>query len=155
MMYPYQASGDGEVTVDEGAEVTIVEPDDGVGWMKVRTSSGEGLVPASYVEIMPSSPAKSQPGHRASITSLATSIASSAPSTKKKGPAVAPKRGAKKLKYVEALYTYEASGEGETSMDEGERLVLVTPDSGDGWCEVERAGGQGKGLVPAGWVKEV
>ncbi|KAH0261226.1 hypothetical protein KCU71_g20826, partial [Aureobasidium melanogenum] len=155
MMYPYQASGDGEVTVDEGAEVTIVEPDDGVGWMKVRTSSGEGLVPASYVEVLPSSPAKSQPGHRASITSLATSIASSAPSTKKKGPAVAPKRGAKKLKYVEALYTYEASGEGETSMGEGERLVLVTPDSGDGWCEVERAGGQGKGLVPAGWVKEV
>lgn len=128
---------------------------DGVGWMKVRTSSGEGLVPASYVEMLPSSPAKSQPGHRASITSLATSIASSAPSTKKKGPAVAPKRGAKKLKYVEALYTYEASGEGETSMGEGERLVLVTPDSGDGWCEVERAGGQGKGLVPAGWVKEV
>jgi hypothetical protein len=27
MMYPYQASGDGEITVDEGAEVTIVEPD--------------------------------------------------------------------------------------------------------------------------------
>jgi hypothetical protein len=27
MMYPYQASGDGELTVDEGAEVTIVEPD--------------------------------------------------------------------------------------------------------------------------------
>lgn len=128
---------------------------DGVGWMKVRTSTGEGLVPASYVETLPSSPAKSQPGHRASITSLATSIASSAPSTKKKGPAVAPKRGAKKLKYVEALYTYAASGEGETSMDEGEKMVLVTPDSGDGWCEVERAGGQGKGLVPAGWVKEV
>lgn len=128
---------------------------DGVGWMKVRTRSGEGLVPASYVEMMPSSPVRSQPSHRASITSLATSIASSAPSTKKKGPVVAPKRGAKKLKYVEALYTYEASGEGEASMDEGERLVLIAPDQGDGWCEVERAGGQGKGLVPAGWVKEV
>lgn len=128
---------------------------DGVGWMKIRTRSGEGLVPASYVEMMPSSPVRSQPGHRASVTSLATSIASSAPSTKKKGPTVAPKRGAKKLKYVEALYTYAASGDGEASMDEGERLVLIAPDQGDGWCEVERAGGQGKGLVPAGWVKEV
>ncbi|THW83876.1 hypothetical protein D6D15_09270, partial [Aureobasidium pullulans] len=173
MMYPYQASGDGEISVDEGAEVTIVEPDgktpfplftrireltiivDGVGWMKVRTHSGEGLVPASYVEAMPSSPVRSQPGHRASITSLATSIASSAPSMKKKGPAVAPKRGAKKLKYVEALYTYAATGEGEASMDEGEKLVLIAPDQGDGWCEVERSGGQGKGLVPAGWVREV
>ncbi|CAD0044341.1 unnamed protein product [Aureobasidium pullulans] len=155
MMYPYQASGDGEISVGEGAEVTIVEPDDGVGWMKVRTHSGEGLVPASYVEVMPSSPVRSQPGHRASITSLATSIASSAPSMKKKGPAVAPKRGAKKLKYVEALYTYAATGEGEASMDEGEKLVLIAPDQGDGWCEVERSGGQGKGLVPAGWVREV
>jgi hypothetical protein len=27
MMYPYQASVDGEITVEEGAEVTIVEPD--------------------------------------------------------------------------------------------------------------------------------
>jgi hypothetical protein len=27
MLYPYQASGDGEVTVDEGAEVTVIEPD--------------------------------------------------------------------------------------------------------------------------------
>lgn len=27
MLYPYQASGDGEITVEEGDEVTIVEPD--------------------------------------------------------------------------------------------------------------------------------
>lgn len=112
-------------------------------------------MPASYVEMAASSPTKPDPSHRASITSLATSIASSAPSVKKKGPAVAPKRGAKKLKYVEALYTYSASGDGETSMDEGEKMVLIAPDQGDGWCEVERSGGQGKGLVPAGWVREV
>ena len=117
--------------------------------------AGEGLVPASYVETLaPAAPPKDDL-NRSSIASLANSIASSSPSVKKKGPVVAPKRGAKKLKYVEALYTYSAAGEGETSMDEGERMVLIAPDSGDGWCEVERSGGQGKGLVPAGWVKEV
>jgi hypothetical protein len=113
--------------------------------MKVRTHSGEGLVPASYVEMIGSSPVRSQPTHRASATSLTTSIAPSSP-TKKKGPVVAPKRGAKKLKYVEALYTYSATGDGEVSMDEGEKLVLIASDQGDGWC---------KGLVPAGWVREV
>ena len=87
--------------------------------------------------------------HRDSTASLS----STAPSIKKKGPAVAPKRGAKKLKYVEALYTYAASGDGETSMEEGEKMVLVAADQGDGWCEVESRAG--KGIVPAGWVREV
>lgn len=39
-------------------------------------------------------------------------------------------------------------------MDEGERLMVVTADSGDGWVEVERGNGA-RGVVPAGWVKEV
>lgn len=68
---------------------------------------------------------------------------------------MAPKRGAKKIRYVEALYAYEASGEGEASMEEGERLVLLAPDGGDGWCEVERVGDRSRGVVPAGWVREV
>ena len=71
---------------------------------------------------------------------------------KKKGPAVAPRRGAKKVKYVEALYPYEASGEGELDMSEGEKLILVDM-GGDGWAEVERNGE--KGVVPASYVKEV
>ena len=91
----------------------------------------------------------------ASTTSLAGSVSSGTPSVKKQGPAVAPKRGGKKIKHVQALYTYAATGDGEVSMDEGERMVLLSADQGDGWCEVERAGGAGKGVVPAGWVKEV
>ena len=90
-----------------------------------------------------------------STTSLAGSINSSVPSIggRKQGPAVAPRRGAKKVRHVEALYAYEPNGEGETSMQEGEKMVLVSPDQGDGWCEVESKGG--RGVVPAGWVKEV
>ena len=72
---------------------------------------------------------------------------------KKVGPAVAPRRGAKKLRYVEALYTYSASGPGEVNMTEGEKMVLIQADQGDGWCEVEAQAG--KGVVPAGWCKEL
>jgi len=131
--------------------------------MKVRNNiTGEsGLVPSTYVDIIPASATSpSYPsaanGASASTTSLTGSVSSSgAASTKKKGPVVAPKRGGKKIKHVEALYTYAANGDGEVSMDEGERLVLIAPDQGDGWCEVERAGGQGRGVVPAGWVRDV
>lgn len=53
---------------------------------------------------------------------------------------MAPKRGAKKLKYVEALYEYQAQSEAEFSMREGERFVLVNLEAGDGWADVEREG---------------
>jgi hypothetical protein len=66
--------------------------------------------------------------------------ASAAGLVKKKGPVVAPKRGAKKLKYVEAEFDYEARTDLEHSMKVGERFVLITQDKGDGWAEVERHG---------------
>lgn len=72
--------------------------------------------------------------------------------TKKQGPAVAPRRGAKKLKYVEAMYEYTAQSDAELSMAEGERLVLVKEDPGDGWVEVEKQGRTGS--VPASYVRE-
>lgn len=73
--------------------------------------------------------------------------------SKRVGPAVAPRRGAKKLRYVEALYDYEARSEMEWSMAEGDRFVLVTRDSGDGWAEVEK-GGVTKS-VPSNYIQEV
>ncbi len=72
---------------------------------------------------------------------------------KKKGPVVAPKRGAKKLKYVEALYDYTAQTDTEHSMTEGERFVLVKGDPGDGWAEVEKAGVTAS--VPASYIQPV
>ena len=76
-----------------------------------------------------------------------------AAAAKKKGPAVAPKRGAKKLKYVEALYDYDARGDAEWSMTEGERFVLVNKDTGDGWADVEKSGVTKS--VPANYIQEI
>lgn len=88
-------------------------------------------------------------------THSASSIGTSATTTagKKKGPAVAPRRGAKKLRYVEALYDYTAQSDAEHSMVEGERFVLIKEDPGDGWAEVEK-GGVTKS-VPASYLQEV
>ena len=85
-----------------------------------------------------------------SSASLAGSLQGAA---KKKGPAVAPKRGAKKLKYVEALYDYDARSDAEWSMAEGERFVLVSKDGGDGWADVEKAGVTKS--VPANYIQDI
>lgn len=66
---------------------------------------------------------------------------------------MAPKRGARKLRYVEALYEYAAQNDTEHSMHEGERFVLVKDDPGDGWVEVEKAGATAS--VPASYVQAV
>ena len=123
--------------------------------MTVQTSECSGIVPAAYVEVIaPATPSLAdRPG--SSYSNSSTSIAGSTHATgagKKKGPAVAPKRGAKKLNYVEALYDYEARSTAEWNMVEGERFVLVNKDAGDGWADVEKAG-QVKS-VPANYIKD-
>ena len=66
---------------------------------------------------------------------------------------MAPRRGAKKLKYVEALYEYTAQSDQEHSMVEGEKFVLIKDDQGDGWAEVEKGGVTRS--VPASYVQVV
>lgn len=151
MIYAYQATTEGEASVEEGDEVSIVEPDDGSGWTSVRLNAHTtGLVPTSYLEILAAPPILERPV--SSYSSSSTSLTGSIPG-KKKGPVVAPKRGAKKLKYVEALYDYESRSDAEWSMNEGERFVLVNKDTGDGWADVEK-GGVTKS-VPANYIQEV
>lgn len=163
MLYAYDANGDGEITVAEGKEVTILEADgkqfvfsknyhlqsfiDG-GWTKIKAGFKEGLVPTAYIEILATAPPRPSSIYSNSGSSMAGSV-----TTRKQGPAVAPRRGAKKLKYVEALYEYTAQSDAEHSMAEGERFVLIKEDPGDGWAEVEK-GGVTKS-VPANYVQAV
>jgi hypothetical protein len=102
------------------------------------------------VEITPHTP---RPPSTYSNSSAASSLPGNSLGAKKKGPAVAPKRGAKRLKYVEALYEYEARTDAEHSMAEGERFVLIRNDEGDGWCEVEKGGVVRS--VPRNYVQDV
>lgn len=156
MLYPYEARNKGEVTIEEGKEFDILEPDDG-GWTKIKVGMGtEGLVPTAYFEEIASAPAIRPPHDRSPSTysnNSSTSLASSNAQTKKQGPVVAPRRGAKKVKYVEALYPYTAQSDAEFDMEEGERFILVSMGTGDGWADVEKNGE--KRSVPAAYIQEV
>ncbi|KAM4057494.1 fes/CIP4, and EFC/F-BAR-like domain-containing protein [Hirsutella rhossiliensis] len=157
MLYSFESSGEGELSVPGGREVVQLGPDDGSGWVKVRAGYKEGLVPATYVDFSsPTPPPVTAPRPSSTYSNSTTSSTAGAPASasaaaKKKGPAVAPRRGAKKLRYVEALYEYAAQSDAEHSMVEGERFVLVKDDPGDGWVEVEKAGVTGS--VPASYVQ--
>ncbi|KAI5860113.1 FCH-domain-containing protein [Durotheca rogersii] len=155
MLYTFGASGDGEVSVPEGRDITILEPDDGSGWVKVRAGYKEGLVPATYVEITTEPIAPQDTGsslnNRPASTYSNSGSSIGASGAKKKGPAVAPRRGAKKLRYVVALYDYTAQSDTEHSIREGERFVLIKEDPGDGWAEVEKGGATKS--VPASYVQ--
>lgn len=125
-LYGYSAQGGDEVSIEEGQEVAIMDADDGSGWANVQLAGTNevGLVPAAYIQTV-------KPPANESTTSVASSTG------KKKGPAVAPKRGAKKVTYMIALYDYDAQSSDELTIRSGDKIVVVSEDKGDGWTEGE------------------
>lgn len=137
-LYAYDAAGDDEVSLSAGVTFDVIEKDDGSGWTMIHLDDGqEGLVPTSYIEVFSNIVANDTGG-----------------SYKKKGPSVAPKRGAKRVQYVEALYDYTADGEDELSISAGDKIVLIQDDTdGSGWTEGENNGE--RGLFPTSYVKKI
>lgn len=136
-LYPYDAAGADEVSIAAGASFDVIDEDDGSGWTMIHLESGsEGLVPTTYIEIFPNVATNDTGG------------------SKKKGPSVAPKRGAKRVQYVEALYDYEADGDDELTISAGDKIILVQDDTdGSGWTEGELNGV--KGMFPTSYVKKI
>lgn len=123
-------------------------------------------MPANYMEMLPPSSSPSPnpfspppPNSNRPVSSYSQtgSISSVANSVKKQGPAVAPRRGAKKLTEVEALYDFEPASEQDRKSQfgfvAGERFVLVKGEEGEGWWDVERMGITK--MVPANYVQKV
>ncbi|OAV88834.1 hypothetical protein PTTG_12168 [Puccinia triticina 1-1 BBBD Race 1] len=134
MIYGYEASSGFEVSASESEVVTVVSPDDGSGWIKVETSSNQiGLVPATYVEIVP--------------TDAATP--SSAPPRAATGPTPVPTR----LKRAKALYNWNAQAPDEHSLSVGETVTLSKGGEayGGGWYEIIKD--SRKGIVPSNYVE--
>ncbi|KAI5967289.1 bzz1 [Candida margitis] len=132
-LYAYTATSADETGISPGDELSVVEEDDGSGWTMVSGPQGQGLVPTSYIEVK--------------------AAAEEAAATKKPPP-VAPKKGAKRVQYLEALYDYTADGDDELSIQAGDRIILVEDDTdGSGWTEGELNGE--KGMFPTSYVKRI
>ncbi|KAJ4481967.1 hypothetical protein J3R30DRAFT_3455533 [Lentinula aciculospora] len=69
VLFDFTATSEFELSVSEGSTVTVIEHDDGSGWVKVRDGSGDGLVPASYLE-HGTGPASSEQGSGRHVKAL-------------------------------------------------------------------------------------
>jgi hypothetical protein len=113
VLFDFEAADDDELTVEseyyrrfiavvvlittslatEGTMVTVLEPDDGQGWIKVRTrladGSLEGLVPAGYVEVQqpPSSSQQQTQQSQRNGTASPLATGNTTPSGTGSGPA--------------------------------------------------------------------
>lgn len=135
ILYPYvlQSPDEASMTVDDS--VSVLEADEGNGWTLVNVNGQtRGLVPSLYIEYTP-----------------ATQTAGD-DDQKRRGPAVAPKRGAKRVQHVIALYDYEADGQDELTIHAGDKIVLIQADTdASGWTEGELNGK--RGLFPTSYVQ--
>jgi len=54
---------------------------------------------------------------------------------------------------AQALYAFDASSEGSIPMAEGEQLLVIELDQGDGWTRVRRETGLEEGFVPSAYLQ--
>ena len=131
-LYQYDATSPDELSIKPSDNLTVIEPDDGSGWIVAKLGSKQGIVPAAYVEMAAET---------------------------KKGPPVPRRRGGKKTgeepkkKYFKVMYDYDAHSELELSIKEGDLVKMVSEDKGDGWTEVEMNGKVGS--VPSNYIEAV
>lgn len=117
-----------KVTVSsEGSIVSVIEHDDGSGWVKVSDGSDDGLVPASYLEHGTGESSNDQgSGQYGASHSLCR---------------FSMKRISIEFRsIVKALYVYEAQGSDELGLKEGDMIELTSGPSGgqyygEGWWE--------------------
>ncbi|SJL07594.1 related to BZZ1-Myo3/5p-Bee1p-Vrp1p actin assembly complex component [Armillaria ostoyae] len=137
VIFDFKATSEFELSVTDGATVSVLEPDDGSGWVKVSDTRGnDGLVPATYLAY----------GEDSAPTPTPSSF---------KSPGKEQGAG----QYVRVIYQYEAGGHDEIGLREGEVIELSSGPTGgqhygDGWWEGFNSTGQ-KGIFPSNYVEMV
>ncbi|BGP58525.1 Protein BZZ1 [Rhodotorula sphaerocarpa] len=125
LLYDFAPSSESELACSAGEVVEVLEPEDENGWLRCRSprDGGEGLVPASYVQ-------------------MGGALADGGED----------RGGADAAQRAEALYAYEPQSDAELSLVEGETVELTATgmDAGEGWAEVTKSGRTG--LVPAAYI---
>jgi len=131
-IYDYTKQNDDEIDIHEGEEVTVIESDNGDGWVKVSCSSGTGLVPASYLE--PVGNDNNTPNYTTS-TNTHTSFLSN-------------------LKKAKVIYDYTGQVDEELTVTQDE-IVTFIENSDPGWIKVKNEVTGNIGLIPESYVEYI
>ncbi|KAI8971437.1 hypothetical protein BDF20DRAFT_679063 [Mycotypha africana] len=126
-IYDYLAQNADELNLTAGDILTVVEPDDGSGWIKAQRGAEVGLVPANYIEYITN---QLQQNDNDGLTYLTDSL--------QEGAAVGTDMTEHQLQEtVVALYDFEAVNAEELDLHEGD-VIIVTKKDDSGWWEVKK-----------------
>ena len=150
-IYSYEAQNTDELTINEGDILSIVEHDDGTGWIKAKLGNRSGLIPANYVEYIEETTSfeHNDDDRDASVIDEPTiyTVPSAPPP-----PPIAPIVEVNSLpqqEVVVALYDFEAVNAEELNIREGDRISVTRKDD-SGWWEGTLNGQTG--VFPANYV---
>lgn len=138
VLYDFEAEGPGEITVLAGEKLPLLEPDNGSGWVKVRSGLDTGIVPSSYVEVFNNARGGLDPfSDMASKNSNEGAGAGAAP------PAPPPSRGKASSTTMTALYDFDGADLSQLSIRAGDQITVIEADPGNGWTTGELNGQRG------------
>ncbi|KAI8370561.1 uncharacterized protein BYT42DRAFT_582860 [Radiomyces spectabilis] len=144
-LYDYEAQTMEELSIMENDVLTVLEEDDGSGWIKARKGDQVGLVPANYVAHDDTvQDMRSSPDTPMTETSISFTPAMSTPAVEEPEP-----EPATVPEVVVALYDFEAVNADELNIRQGDQ-ILVTKKDDSGWWEGTSNGKTG--IFPANYV---
>lgn len=163
-LYSYDAQNADELSITEGDVLTIVEPDDGTGWIKAQLGDQVGLVPANYIEYIEQqedtgSLVNTDTVASASDSYYAPTIPPTVDDTPTQNddipppPPPPPMPGSAQppppTETVVALYDFEAVNAEELNIRQGD-IITVTKKDDSGWWEGTLNGQSG--IFPSNYV---
>ncbi|KAL7310474.1 Protein BZZ1 [Mucor circinelloides] len=164
-LYSYDAQNTDELSITEGDVLTIVEPDDGTGWIKAQSGDQVGLVPANYIEyINQQDDANTDTAAQASddyyaapasppivdqFVEDATTQNDDIPPPPPPPPMPGSAQPPPPTETVVALYDFEAVNAEELNIRQGD-IITVTKKDDSGWWEGTLNGQSG--IFPSNYV---
>lgn len=133
-IYSYDAQNEDELSMNEGDMLTIVEPDDGSGWIKAQLGNQIGLVPANYVEYLSGEDDTAeieQMPQQQIVPEVEVAHEMDVPSPPSPQHSVG---DSLVTETVVALYDFEAAHPEELNLHEGD-VIVVTKKDDSGWWE--------------------
>ncbi|EPX70515.1 diacylglycerol binding protein Bzz1 [Schizosaccharomyces octosporus yFS286] len=106
LLYDFTGTQEGVLSASQGQTFTLLEPDNGSGWISARIGGLDGLLPSTYVELE---------NNAAGSTNGTVETANE--------------------QYVKAAFDYEAQSELEITIREGDVIRVTQRDAGNGWSE--------------------
>ncbi|KAI9208006.1 uncharacterized protein BJ171DRAFT_472287 [Polychytrium aggregatum] len=153
---PCNLSG-GEIEVLEGESLTVLQPDDGSGWALVSSATKTGLVPTSYIKVIPRG--TPLPLHIPANVSLSAQTLGCDEAMAKTDVPVDPKPAEnvpleqhRSESQATVLYEYIKQSDDEITVLVGQMVKVLDSDDGSGWARV--SDGSQAGLVPSTYLQK-